>query len=161
MLKLLVLQQWAAHLFQRFRLWRDRAHRLTELHNKQNNPNFSSDLWVSSVQAEENETGNSKDSMTDVTILLSKWMRRQIDKSGHVDSRIVWVRLRGPTCTIFFIVVYVPHKYHTKASRSRDTLAQLETLIKTVPKNDCLVVCGDFNCQLKRNVPDLTGKWSI
>ena len=134
---------------------------LTELHNKQNNPNFSSDLWIPSAQAEEDAQGKCTDSAAGVAILLSKRMRRHIDKAGHVGTRIAWVRLRGPICPIFFIVVYVPHKYRTKAPQAADTLAQLDALIKTVPKNDCLVVCGDFNCQLKRNVPGLTGKWSM
>ena len=34
-------------------------------------------------------------------------------------------------------------------------------MLKTIPKNDCVVVCGDFNCQLKRHVPGITGKWCM
>ena len=134
---------------------------LTEIHNKQNNPNFTSDLWVPSAQASVDEKGKCQDSAAGVAILLSKRMCRHIDKAGHVGTRIAWVRLKGPICPIFFIAVYVPHKYRTKAPRASDVLAQLDALIKTVPKHDCLVVCGDFNCQLKRNVPSLTGKWSM
>ena len=68
------------------------------------------------------------------------------------------MRLRGPICPIFFIVVYVPHKYRA-TPQAGYTLAELEALLKTVLKNDCVVVCDDFNCQLKRNVEGLTGKW--
>ena len=134
---------------------------LTELHNKQNNPNFCSDLWVPSAQAAVDEQGKCTDSAAGVAILLSRRMRRHIDKSGHVGTRIAWVRLRGPICPIFFIAAYVPHKYRTTVPQAQDTLAQLDALLKTIPKNDCVVVCGDFNCQLKRNVQGLTGKWCM
>ena len=133
---------------------------LTELHNKQTNKNFNSELWVPSAQGAI-ENGKQQDSAAGVAILLSKRMWRNIDKSGHIGSRIAWVRIRGPTCPIFFIVVYVPHKYRTATPQADDTLAQLNALLNTIPKNDCLVVCGDFNCQLKRNIPNLTGKWSM
>ena len=134
---------------------------LTELHNKQNNTNFSSDLWEPSAQAATDGDGKSTDPAADVTILFSKRIRKHIDKTGHVGARIAYARLRGPICPIFFIVVYIPHKFRTATPQASDTLTQLDALIKTVPKNDCLVVCGDFNCQLKRNVPDLTDKWCM
>ena len=114
---------------------------LTELHNKQNNPNFSSDLWVPSAQTQTDAQGKYTDSAAGVAILLSRRMRNYTDKSGHVGTRIAWVRLWGPICPIFFIVVYVPHKYHTATPQATDTLTQLDALIKTVPKNDCLVIC--------------------
>ena len=93
--------------------------------------------------------------------MLSKRMKRRIDKSGHVGSRIAWVRIKGPVCPIFFIAVYIPHKYRTEAPMAADTLAQLDALLKTIPKNDCVVVCGDFNCQLRRNIPGCTGRWAM
>ena len=85
---------------------------LTELRNKQNNPNFNSECWIPSAQGEVDEQGKVIDQAAGVTILLSRRMRRHIDKSGHVGSRIAWVRIRGPMCPIFFITIYVPHKYH-------------------------------------------------
>ena len=47
---------------------------LTELHNKQNNPNFASDSWIPSAQAEVDEQGKCKDPAAGVAILLSKRM---------------------------------------------------------------------------------------
>ena len=134
---------------------------LTELHNKQNNPNFSSELWVSTTQTAVDEQGKSTDPAAGVVILLSRRMRTHVDKSGHVGTRIVWVRIRGPVCPTFFITVYMSHKFHTSTPTTQDTLAQLQALIKTVPQGDCLVICGDFNCQLKRNIPGLTGQWAM
>ena len=61
----------------------------------------------------------------------------------------------------FFITVYVPHKFRTATPQAVDTLHELNALLKTVSKNDCLVVCGEFNCQLRRNIKGLTGKWSM
>ena len=55
----------------------------------------------------------------------------------------------------------MPHKYRTTAPQAQDTLAQLDALIKTIPKNDCIVIGGDFNCQLKRNIQGLTGQWCM
>ena len=133
---------------------------LTELHNRQNNSNFTSELWIPSAQAEVDEQGKSKDPAAGVAILLSRRMKRYIDNAGYVGTRIAWVRIRGPICPIFFIAVYVPHKYRT-APTATETLAKLDALIKTVPINDCLVICGDYNCQLRRNVEGLTGKWSM
>ena len=133
---------------------------LTELRNKQNNPNFNSKFWIPSAQAETKQ-GKCTDPAAGVAILLSKRLSRHIERSGHVGTRIAWVRLCGPVCPIFFIVVYVPHKYRATPKAS-DTLYELNELLKTVPKNDSrLIVCGDFNCQLRRNVPGCTGQWSM
>ena len=112
---------------------------LTELHNKQNHPNFASDLWIPSAQTEVDEQGKCIDQAAGVAILLSKRMKRHKDKSGHVGSRIAWVRLRGPVCPIFFVAIYVPHKYRTETPIAQDTLAQLDALLKTVPKTIVLL----------------------
>ena len=52
---------------------------------------------------------------------------------------------------------------HTSSTRKhlqykQDTLNQLQSLIKTVTQGNCLVIYGDFDRQLKRNIPVLTGK---
>ena len=93
--------------------------------------------------------------------MLSPRMRGKIHSSGCVGARIAWVRLRGPVCPIFFVAVYIPHKYRDKAPLAKDTLLQLDELLKTVAKTDCIVISGDFNCELRRNIPGLTGKWSM
>ena len=74
---------------------------LTALHNKQNNPNFVSDLWVPSTQGMTYENGEQTDPAVGVKILLSSRVWRHIDKSDHAGTRIVWVRLWGPICIIF------------------------------------------------------------
>ena len=32
-------------------------------------------------------------------------------------------------------------------------------MLITVRKSDCVILTGDFNCQLRRNVSDCAGKW--
>ena len=80
---------------------------------------------------------------------------------GHVGTRIAWVKLAGPICNLFIVVVYIPHKGRTKAPTAQDTMQQLKTLLSTVPKSDCVILGGDLNCQLQRNVPGFTGKWCM
>ena len=92
--------------------------------------------------------------------MLSPRMSQHFKDSGHVGTRIAWVRLAGPVCNIFFVAVYLPHKYRTEPS-AQDTLAQLDALLATVNKNDCIIVAGDLNCQLRRNVEQCTGQWSM
>lgn len=100
-----------------------------------------------------------------VAIMLSDRMRGKVHTSSEdsVDTRIVWVRFQGPVCPIFFVVVYIPHKYRTSSSMTTDTLQQLIIdPLKNVAKNDrIIVITGDFNCQLRRNVEGCTGRWSM
>ena len=56
--------------------------------------------------------------------MLSDRMADKVIDQGHIGTRIVWVKLAGPTCNIFFIVPYIPHKGRTQAPYASDTLAQ-------------------------------------
>ena len=42
-----------------------------------------------------------------------------------------------------------------------DTLYSLTNLLKQISKHDCIVVSGDLNCQLRRNVQGCTGRWAM
>ena len=79
-----------------------------------------------------------------------------------MGASITWVRLAGPVCNIFFVAVYVPHKYRSDPG-ALDTIEKLESLLmsKFVHKNDCVIIAGDLNCQLRRNVQGCTGPWSM
>lgn len=137
---------------------------LTELHNLQNKKSFSSRRWITSENATAvDEQGKLLDPAAGVAILLSKRMVKKIHSKDFVGSRIAWVRLQGPTCFIFFVVVYIPHKYRNKPPYAQDTLIELDTLLRSeyVSKHDCVVVSGDLNCQLRRNVQGCTGRWAM
>ena len=69
-----------------------------------------SNLWITSALIEKNEQGKCADLAAGEVIMISPRMRTKIHSSDHVSTIIAWVRLHGPICTIFFIVVYIPHK---------------------------------------------------
>ena len=72
-----------------------------------------------------------------------------------------WVRFKGPTCNLFVIAVYVymPHRGRIQPSQA-DTLADLEKVLRKVPKGDCICILGDMNEQLEANIQGRTGKWT-
>ena len=136
---------------------------LTELHNLQNNiKNVSPKLWIPSANSAVYKDGPKKgkwiDPASGVAIMLSPRMLPHYRDSGHVGSRIAWVRFAGPVCNIFFVAVYLPHKFRSE-SDAQQIIAQLDALLATVNKNDCIIVAGDLNCQLHRNVEGCTDKW--
>ena len=90
--------------------------------------------------------------------MLSARMEDKVVAEGHVGTRIAWVKIAGPTCNIFFIVVYIPHKGRKTKPTAQDTIAQLKKLMQSIRKSDCIVLGGDFNCQLQRNVPGCTDR---
>ena len=87
---------------------------LTELHNNQAKPQFEGKRWICSELAEE-VNDKSTDPAAGVVIMLSARMADKVMSEGHVGTRIAWVRIKGPVCNIFFIVVYIPHKGATTA----------------------------------------------
>ena len=131
---------------------------LTELHNLQAQERFQGRTWIHSAPAGKDEQGKSTDPAAGVAIMLSNRMADKIIDQGHVGTRIAWVRIAGPVCNIFFIVVYIPHRGRKCAPYAKDTLRQLKKLLQTVRKSDCIVLSGDFNCELQRNVQGCTGK---
>ena len=133
---------------------------LTELHNNQKKPQFQGNNWICSELADVKD-GKYTDPAAGVAILLSNRMARNVLSKGHVGTRIAWVRLRGPICNLFVVVVYVPHKGRQTAPTASDIIQELHKLLRTVPKQDCIVLGGDFNCQLQRNVQGCTGQWSM
>ena len=132
---------------------------LGELHNVQGKSQFQEKRWICSQAAKEKD-GKSTDPAAGVAILLSQRMTNRIMSSGWVGTRIVWVRIEGPVCNLFVVVVYIPHKGRTNPS-AQDTMKQIRELLSTVSKHDCIILMGDFNCQLRRNVVGCTGKWCM
>ena len=135
---------------------------LTELHNVQNKKCWKGRRWITSADAEIDEQGKNLDPAAGVGILLSKQFSSRILAKGAIGARIVWVRLDGPVCPLFVICAYIPHKYKKTKPCAEDTILQLEELLancKKLKPTDCVILMGDFNCELQRNVPGCTGKW--
>ena len=62
------------------------------------------------------------------------------------------------------VCVYIPHKFTHTYPTSEDVIAQLEDLLSNCKKlkpKDYIIVIGDFDCELQRNVPGFTGKWMM
>ena len=85
--------------------------------------------------------------------MFLKQMTQNCRDSGPVVTIIlIWVRISGPVCNVFFVTTYIPHKYRTGPQAS-DIIEELVSLLwsKHVCKNDCVIIVGDLNCQLRRN----------
>ena len=65
-------------------------------------------------------------------------------------------RLKGCVTNIYVFRVYLPHSAQTAPS-NQDTLDELETTIRSLTnKGDCVVVLGDLNAKLGRNIKGYT-----
>ena len=90
---------------------------LTELNNTQTK--FQGRRWICSATAEINKEGKSMDPAAGVVITLSPRMADKVMSEGHVGTRIAWMRIKGPVCNIFFIVVYSPQRKKAEADGTR------------------------------------------
>ena len=68
--------------------------------------------------------------------MLSPRMDDKTMSEGHVTTRIVWTRIKGPVYNIFFIVVYIPHKGRKQKPMTQDTITQLKSLMQTIRKTE-------------------------
>ena len=96
-----------------------------------------------------------------MSILLSKRFSQKILSQGVIDSRIVWVRIEGPVCPLFVVSVYVPHKLKKTVTVTKDVIHQIDVLLtncKHSKPSDCVVLLGDFNCELQPD-PLFLGIW--
>jgi exonuclease III len=90
-------------------------------------------------------------------------MAKQVITWEAQGTRIVWVRLRGADYNTIFVSVYVPHKYRACPSQA-EMLQELETLCRMLQHKfptDQLIVAGDMNAKLTRNVQNLTGRYCM
>ena len=134
---------------------------LGELHNNHLEEHYKEKRWICSESSKKDKDGKDPDPAAGVAILLSNRMADRILATGCVGSRIVYARLAGPVCNLFIIVTYIPHRGRKQAPFAIDTISQLQELLKTVHKTDCIILMGDLNCELQRNVENCTGQWSM
>ena len=135
-------------------LWRNQNRAVYQKRNKQ---------FITSKQKIIKEGPNAgkprypDDKAAGVAVMLSNRMSKKVMNFGSEGERVCWVRLRGPTCNIFVVAVYLPHRGRTSPSQD-DTLADVQKVLSQVPDRDCVCLLGDFNEQLKGEVPNVTGK---
>ena len=88
---------------------------------------------------------NPNDAAAGVGILLSGRLQDKVLSFGNEGSeRICYVRIKGPSCNLFIVAVYIPHDKRVKPSQE-DTMAELDAICALAKPSDCLIVLGDFN----------------
>ena len=102
-----------------------------------------------------------KDRAAGVGILLSDRLRRHVKETGSEGARIVWVRVRGPTCNLLIVGVYLAHSKRLATPQAGDTLEILQRFLNAQGRHECVIILGDLNAQLPRNVTGLTGRWTL
>ena len=135
---------------------------LTELHNSHNKKLSHGKHWIISEDAEIDDQGKNLDPSFGLGILLSKRFANKVLSQGSMGSRVVWVRIDGPVCPLFTVCAYVPHKFKKITPLAKDVIQQINDLLtncKKLKPTDCIVLMGDFNCELQRNTQGYTGSW--
>ena len=123
---------------------------MTETHGwRDNDP-----AWIYSDMPEKT------DSYSGTALVVGKRLSGYVIASGSIGSRIVYCRLRGTSCNLFIIGVYIPQRRRTNPDQN-DIYEQLETLLLKVKPRDCIILMGDFNSRLARDIEGRVGHWSI
>ena len=55
----------------------------------------------------------------------------------------------------------MPHNNRKLKPFASDVLKQLEEILSQVNQHDCVILLGDLNCKLGRNMNNLTGRWCV
>ena len=53
----------------------------------------------------------------------------------------------------------MPHKGRKCKPFPSDTIKQLSSILSKISQHTCVILLGDMNCKLGRNIDNLTGKW--
>ena len=101
-----------------------------------------------------------EDPCSGVAMLLSERMRHSLILSRAVSSRILYARFKGWATNLSVVQCYAPHYYRKKPSQD-EFYAELQRVCDEIPEHDAFIIMGDMNAKAKRNIPGLTGRWSI
>ena len=122
---------------------------LTELWNQQSD---REDFVVSDI--------NRTDRAAGVGLLFSKRILPFVKRTGSCGARIVWARINGPTCNLVLVGVYLPHAGKKSQPHAEHVLLKLCEFLEGLGRHECVVILGDLNAQLPRNVEGITGRWT-
>ena len=126
--------------------------------------------WSSDMQFQdscEDEEGSAlvwwwkNNSYSGVALMLSDRIAKCVMHSGNYGSRIVYMTIRSEPCNIFVVGLYMPQSRRKEKPFAADTIKQLEELMSQVGPHTCIMILGDLNCKLGRNIDNLTGRWCI
>ena len=82
------------------------------------------------------------DSWSGVAITVNKRISNAIMDSNSIGSRIVYCRIRGQSCNITAVAVYIPQKQRQNPAQT-DTYDQLEKFPMTVGRRISIILLGD------------------
>ena len=77
------------------------------------------------------------DKWSGVALVLNKRISKYVICSGSINSRLIYCRLRGHSCNILVIGVYIPQRKR-KNPDQEDTYSQVESLLANVSRRDCV-----------------------
>ena len=104
---------------------------LTELRNNHNENKYQSDLFITSANSKLGTQQERKICWPGGWSCNHAFSANagKIQRSGFIGARIVWIRLQGSICPIFFIVVYIPHKFRKESPFAHEIIEQLNALL--------------------------------
>ena len=100
------------------------------------------------------------DSWSGVCLLISKRVAKYVIDSGCIGSRIVYCKIKSNITNYVVAGVYIPQRQRKNPAQA-DVYDELERLLDTIPKHNCVILLGDFNSRLSRNVDGYVGRWCI
>ena len=105
---------------------------------------------------------DSRDPAAGALIWLGPRLRHSVIAKGKVGSRLVWARVRTDTHSDLLLVShYIAHYQRTHPSRE-DCYDVAHAFLNTQLKSsDRVVYCVDTNSKIRRNIPGVTGKYSM
>ena len=101
-----------------------------------------------------------QDPWSGVALMINPRLAKYIMNSDFIGSRISYCRFRGLSFNIFVVGVYIPQKQR-KNPDQKATYDELESLLMRVSQRDCIILLGDFNSRLSRDIYGRVGHWCI
>ena len=136
---------------------------LTELHNTQNKKQWKNKVWITSEDSQLDDDGNVLDPATGDGILLSPIFAKKVLGKGSSNRKQNCLGSSGGPYlpSIHCVCLCSTWIQEDRSPRTRHSQATERPAcrLQEKKKSDCLIIMGDMNCELQRNVPGCCGKW--
>ena len=102
-----------------------------------------------------------KDPSAGTAIWISPRAMHIVQESGHIGSRLTWLKIQTNLGTTVLCAHYIAHMFRENPSRE-DCFKIMEKFLRdTVKTSERLVYCTDANSRMARNVTKITGKYCL
>uniref|UniRef100_A0A8D8PQH9 Craniofacial development protein 2 n=1 Tax=Cacopsylla melanoneura TaxID=428564 RepID=A0A8D8PQH9_9HEMI len=88
-----------------------------------------------------------------VGIIMNKYIASCVTNFIPISDRIMLIQLTARPTNLNFIQVYFPTTDHTDAE-VEEVYAEIENIIRTIPKHEAIVIMGDFNAKIGKGKSD-------